>query len=151
MPSSTASSTAVSLLVAGMLLTGISNSLFTKYQDMQCVGSCDDPDVSKHVEFSQPVWQTAQMFLGECLCLLPVAWTAARERWTRSREKAQYRLLPEEPSASSRAPESAGDDSTPSQPWWRFAGYFFAPAVCDICGTTLMNVGLLFTPVSIYQ
>jgi len=28
---------------------------------------------------------------------------------------------------------------------------FFTPALCDICGTTLMNVGLLFTPVSIYQ
>lgn len=28
---------------------------------------------------------------------------------------------------------------------------FFTPAFCDICGTTLMNVGLLFTPVSIYQ
>lgn len=31
------------------------------------------------------------------------------------------------------------------------APLFFMPALCDICGTTLMNVGLLFTPVSIYQ
>lgn len=47
----------VPLLVAGMLLTGISNSLFNKWQDMQCVGRCEDPDSSRHIEFSQPVWQ----------------------------------------------------------------------------------------------
>jgi hypothetical protein len=49
---------AVPLLVAGMLVTGISNSLFTKWQDMQCVARCDE-DISKHVEFSQPVWQVS--------------------------------------------------------------------------------------------
>jgi drug/metabolite transporter (DMT)-like permease len=33
---------------------------------------------------------------------------------------------------------------------WR-QGLFFLPAVFDLTATTLMNVGLLFTPVSIYQ
>lgn len=50
---------AVPLLIVGMLATGISNSLFMKWQDMQCVGNCDDPDPSKHIEFNQPVWQVS--------------------------------------------------------------------------------------------
>lgn len=54
------SKTAIPVLVAGMLLTGISNSLFNKWQDMQCVERCDDSDNSRHVEFSQPVWQVRE-------------------------------------------------------------------------------------------
>ena len=46
---------AIPFFVAGMLVTGISNSLFNKYQDMQCVAQCDDPDPARHVDFSQPV------------------------------------------------------------------------------------------------
>lgn len=57
------SKTAVPLLVAGMLVTGISNSLFTKWQDMQCVARCDQ-DISRHVEFSQPVWQVSERVMG---------------------------------------------------------------------------------------
>lgn len=34
---------------------------------------------------------------------------------------------------------------------WQKALLFWAPACCDIVGTTLMNVGLLFVPVSVYQ
>jgi hypothetical protein len=59
----------VPLLVAGMLVTGISNSLFTKWQDMQCVGRCDE-DVSRHIEFSQPVWQVSLFELGITLLII---------------------------------------------------------------------------------
>lgn len=73
-------------LVVGMLVTGCSNSLWSKvgpiprqssiarltfvstskqWQDMQCVANCDDPATRKN--FEQPVWQTGTMFLGECL------------------------------------------------------------------------------------
>ena len=41
------------------------NSLLLKYQDMQCVANCDNPDPREHVAFKQPVWQTLQMFAGE--------------------------------------------------------------------------------------
>lgn len=142
-----------------MLATGIANSLFTKWQDMQCVGNCDDPDVSKHIEFTQPVWQTVQMFVGECLCLLPIAVRYARRRWgsdTKSLPQGssvRQPLLSEETERDREDEETAladgADVGAVAQP--RSAFLFFAPAVCDICGTTLMNVGLLFTPVSIYQ
>ncbi|UZJ55033.1 hypothetical protein CBS101457_004353 [Exobasidium rhododendri] len=176
---------AIPLLVAGMLVTGISNSLFTKWQDMQCVARCDQ-DVSKHVEFSQPVWQTSQMFLGECVCLVPVFLNYAYNRLVRRAREMKLRksgvglyapigtdsprnstdtarpgrasseqqaLLPtlrrsmsESRGRMDAAVEEEGEEMTTAT-----AVVFFAPALCDICGTTLMNVGLLFTPVSIYQ
>ncbi|KAN0066303.1 hypothetical protein ACQY0O_000397 [Thecaphora frezii] len=198
---------AVPFLVAGMLLTGISNSLLNKWQDMQCVANCDATDPKQRIEFSQPVWQTLQMFLGECLCLLPVLARIAYARLSASRDAQlktpllqQYppdspsaRLDNGSPSASYETtrshvhsgathapaepaplpappPEIAGralqpgeadasaitDDLVPADyPGETLTGsavfLFFMPALCDICGTTLMNVGLLFTPVSIYQ
>lgn len=172
------SKTAVPLLVAGMLITGISNSLFTKWQDMQCVARCDQ-DVSKHVEFSQPVWQTSQMFLGECLCLVPVfvnylyhrilrrtremklrksgaglyapiTTTTPRNsiEQNRGREgvnEEQQSLLPtpiptlrrsrsEARGRMDASVEEHGEEMTAAT-----AFLFFAPALCDICGTTLVS------------
>jgi hypothetical protein len=47
---------------------GCSNSIWGKFQDMQCVENCSDPDPRKRVLFEQPVWQTLQMFAGEVRC-----------------------------------------------------------------------------------
>jgi hypothetical protein len=33
-----------------------------KWQDMQCIENCTDPDLTKRVLYEQPVWQTLQMF-----------------------------------------------------------------------------------------
>ncbi|CDU23289.1 uncharacterized protein SPSC_01918 [Sporisorium scitamineum] len=215
----------VPMFVVGMLLTGIGNSLLNKYQDMQCVANCDSPDPKQRQEFSQPVWQTLQMFLGECLCLLPVFFRmlynrlfansgdaalkkpllqappdsgiifdgdpSSRQRGTsavssyeatRGRVHTGATHAPTEPSSipappfeiASRAvqPGELGDsdftdindssyiNAVDADEIGAFKGeamsgkaigLFFMPALCDICGTTLMNVGLLFTPVSIYQ
>lgn len=48
----------IPLLVGMMLLTGCCNTLLTKYQDIQCVRNCDDPDPKKRATFEQPVIQT---------------------------------------------------------------------------------------------
>ena len=214
----------VPFFVVGMLLTGISNSLLTKYQDMQCVANCDSPDPRRRQEFSQPVWQTLQMFLGECLCLLPVLVRALYTRLSgNSANDAELKkpLLQAPPDSgivfdSDASPRDRGASavssyeatrgrvhtgashapavpSVPAPPFeiasravqpgeleseitsfddssyinavdadeigavkgetmsGKAIGLFFMPALCDICGTTLMNVGLLFTPVSIYQ
>lgn len=186
---------AVPILVAGMLLTGISNSLFNKYQDMQCVLHCDDPNPAKRVDFSQPVWQTATMFLGETLCLVPVLIMfiyhrfIQRAKWTKILKQGVDRngreYVPVQTSSPEGTPRNSfengtsahgnGDEQTQALLPTRLrrtrseevvaindegrgeemttaaASLFFMPALCDICGTTLMNVGLLFTPVSIYQ
>ncbi|SNX84057.1 related to nucleotide-sugar transporter [Melanopsichium pennsylvanicum] len=216
----------VPVFVVGMLLTGISNSLLNKYQDMQCVANCDSSDPKMRQEFSQPVWQTLQMFLGECLCLLPVLLRAlySRVSGNAARDAALKKPLLAPPDSGivfdgDNSPRSRGASalssyeatrgrtihtgathaptqptSVPAPPFeiasravqpgelgdseftnlndssyihnvdtdeiqafkgetmsGKAIGLFFMPALCDICGTTLMNVGLLFTPVSIYQ
>ncbi|GBE89727.1 Uncharacterized protein SCP_1700510 [Sparassis crispa] len=134
----------VPALIAGMLITGSSNSLWTKWQDMQCVEDCNDPNPAHHVLYEQPVWQTLQMFLGEMLCFLPVvyAWLATR----RSPTPLQLPTDAEEEPAEGSKMQIAGK---PMRGWSILLFWF--PAACDLTGTTLMNVGLLYTPVSIYQ
>jgi hypothetical protein len=53
-----ASNVVIPFLVAMMLVTGVCNTLLTKYQDMQCVRNCSDPNTRLHKTFEQPVIQT---------------------------------------------------------------------------------------------
>lgn len=159
------SSRTIPLLIAGMLTTGISNSLLNKYQDMQCVENCSALDESKQIKFEQPVWQTLQMFVGECLCLVPIVYTWGKFKWEERRRVGktttangvgEYQTLPtsdQQEADEGTTPEHQGHAFPPqtSGSSIPLPLLFFAPAFCDICGTTLMNVGLLFTPVSIYQ
>ncbi|KAI6028447.1 hypothetical protein F5J12DRAFT_805453 [Pisolithus orientalis] len=115
------SSLFVPILLAGMIITGSSNSLCGKWQDMQCVENCDDPNPQNRVLYEQPVWQTLQMF-----GFLPVLYTWFRSRYHKS---------------------AASEDELKG---WKLLLLWF-PAACDLTGTTLMNIGLLYTPVSIYQ
>ncbi|TNY23696.1 hypothetical protein DMC30DRAFT_414022 [Rhodotorula diobovata] len=170
----------VALLVIGMLVSGCTNSLTSKFQDMQCVANCDAINPAKRRNFEQPVWQTATMFLGETFCL--IAFTllnsrlnpfrlAARQRRAAASAAAKKRAsyddsgvsLQDEPllgadalddSDIERRAAYADADAEVAQPEkvdWRKALLFWTPAACDILGTTCMNVGLFFVPVSIYQ
>ncbi|KAJ7046604.1 hypothetical protein C8F04DRAFT_1061091 [Mycena alexandri] len=128
----------IPILLGGMIITGSSNSLWSKWQDMQCVEDCN---TDHPVLYEQPVWQTLQMFLGEMLCFLPVIYT-----WLQSRRQSPVQLPAEDDSLvpNKLAPE-------PEQlTGWKVL-LLWIPAACDLTGTTLMNVGLLYTPVSIYQ
>ncbi|PIL23824.1 transporter [Ganoderma sinense ZZ0214-1] len=138
------SSLYVPILIGGMLLTGSTNSLWSKWQDMQCVENCDDPNPAKRILYEQPVWQTLQMFFGEMLCFLPVVYS-----WLRSGRQSQPLALPAD---SEEEPADGAKSEIPHAPLdgWKVLLMWF-PAACDLTGTTLMNVGLLYAPVSIYQ
>ncbi|KAI1505492.1 hypothetical protein F5X99DRAFT_368206 [Biscogniauxia marginata] len=156
----------VPFLVGMMLLTGVCNTLLTKYQDNQCVRNCDDPDPKRHVLFEQPVLQTAQMFVGEMGSWLVIGLISAFRgvaRW-RHPSKNGYK-----PVGTSDAAEDADADADAAaeqhdrRPARRVDGapdgllrgfgilLLALPAICDICGTTLMNAGLLMVAASIYQ
>ncbi|KAJ7632450.1 hypothetical protein FB45DRAFT_1057537 [Roridomyces roridus] len=124
----------IPLLLAGMLLTGTSNSIWSKYQDLQCVENCNS---TQPVLYEQPVWQTLQMFLGEMLCFLPVLYS-----WIQSRRQSSIQLPEDDSAPNKQSPEQLAG--------WKIL-LLWIPAACDLTGTTLMNVGLLYTPVSIYQ
>ncbi|KAK1751918.1 hypothetical protein QBC47DRAFT_364258 [Echria macrotheca] len=168
----------IPFLVGMMLLTGVCNTLLTKYQrerlidilaqkkDNQCVRDCDNPDPKKRAHFEQPVIQTLQMFVGEMGCWLVVGLMSLYGRYvTKQQTTATY-----EPVRTTDHDDGEGRDDASIRSHtalngngvhkssstdgvltgWRVL-LLALPATCDICGTTLMNVGLLLVAASIYQ
>ncbi|KAJ4855461.1 nucleotide-sugar transporter domain-containing protein [Trichoderma breve] len=141
----------VPFLVAMMLLTGVCNTLVTKYQDKQCVRNCEDENPARHIFFNQPVLQTAQMFVGEMGCWLVVGAAAAYRRLASKRSPAERGYQAINSNRTDGDDDETLEDDQPSV----LRGYrillLALPAICDICGTTLMNIGLLLVAASIYQ
>ena len=128
--------------------------------------NCDDPDPKTHKLFEQPVIQTAQMFVGEMGCWLFVGGFNLYKRYSKSNPAQNgYTAVGthedggEDDAASIHSTTpinpavkvmSVNDEDRIPLVGWRVC-LLGLPAVCDICGTTLMNVGLLFVVPSIYQ
>lgn len=102
---------------------------------MQCVKHCNDP--LRAVYFDQPVLQTLQMFIGEMLCWIPLLFM---KNFTKPKGIESEPLITNENEVNNRR-----------RPSWRDSIILAIPSTCDLLGTTLMNVGLVYTPVSIYQ
>lgn len=140
-------------------------------QDMQCVRDCDSSDPRQRRHFEQPVIQTAQMFVGEMGCWLVVAGHAMYVRYLAHRRRGGSGYRPigldeptlaadeddrdgrpaaADPMSPARKPLVANDDARRPLRGGRVM-LLALPAGCDIAGTTLMNVGLLFVAASIYQ
>lgn len=117
----------VAVLATGMLLAGSFNTIATKMQDSVIVGkdTGGNPLLFKH-----PAWQTALMFAGEALCLLPFF----IGRWLKSRGNAGQ-------STPDAGGSKAGDSTMFRQTFVAFA----VPAMCDATATTLLNLGLFYT------
>jgi len=147
-----ASKVIIPVLVTMMLVTGVCNTLLTKYQDLQCVRNCDSKDPKQRHTFEQPVVQTAQMFIGEMGCWLVVAGFSIVERLT-SRSRGYTPISteggPNENNPILKPLIAKDEDRTPMT--GSKVLLLALPACCDITGTTLMNVGLLFVAASIYQ
>ncbi|MBE7179750.1 MAG: hypothetical protein INR71_00830 [Terriglobus roseus] len=131
------------------------------------------------MHFEQPVIQTAQMFIGEMGCWLVVGGAALLKRYGK-KSNGGYEPVPssahgdgddlvDEVDAQIRAEDEDAEDDGTSSPnpvaktlstrdehgrlelsGWKVT-LLALPACCDIAGTTLMNVGLLFVAASIYQ
>lgn len=155
-----ASRAVIPFLVGMMLLTGVCNTLLTKYQDNQCVRNCDDPDPKKRANFEQPVIQTAQMFVGEMGCWLVIGLINLWKRFV-SKEAGYEAVNTTEADADADAASIRSTDAlTPNGSSKKSSDGLLKgfrvtllalPAICDICGTTLMNAGLLLVAASIYQ
>jgi drug/metabolite transporter (DMT)-like permease len=86
----------------------------------------DNQYVAPDKKFEQPVLQTLQMFIGEAAAFIFV--------FLGSFNNNGYERISTKP----QLPRSR-------------SLVLAIPAICDLCGTTLMNLGLMYTPVSIYQ
>lgn len=167
-----ASKALIPFLVAMMLLTGVCNTLLTKFQDNQCVRNCDDPDPKKQQHFEQPVLQTMQMFIGETGCWLVVGLMALYNRYVKKASPDEHGYQPVDTNEGDVADANADaasinshaalipngntkDDAAVTKSANVLNGLrillLALPAICDICGTTLMNAGLLMVAASIYQ
>jgi len=161
----------IPFLVAMMLVTGVCNTLLTKYQDNICVRDCTDPDPKKRKLFEQPVIQTAQMFIGEMGCWIFIGGFSLYKRYVLDKNTPEgngYTAVDTHENGNGATDNDADSirSTTPLNPivkvvsatdgdriplvGWRVL-LLSLPAICDICGTTLMNVGLLFVVPSIYQ
>ena len=126
-----------------MLISGCANSLLNKFQDKQCVSNCSAPPSEQHM-FEQPVFQTVQMFIAELLVVLVVLLNRWQARRSQNLEGYQVISGDDEDEQVARGPR-------PQKLSGKKILLLAIPATCDICGTTLMNIGLLAVPVSIYQ
>jgi len=160
----------IPVLVAMMLVTGVCNTLLTKYQDNICVRDCGESNPKDRKNFEQPVIQTLQMFIGEMGSWLFVGGYALFRRFFArgtTEEAGGYEPVNgSEPDFDDVASIRSSRSTTPLDPaakamslnaegripltGWRLL-LLSLPAICDITGTTLMNVGLLFVVPSIYQ
>ncbi|THH08204.1 hypothetical protein EW145_g2874 [Phellinidium pouzarii] len=170
----------VPVLIAGMIITGSSNSLWSKWQvgshltplptqapfslissyiRLATVGHAM-PSLADPADVPRRNALSVLGFLFHSLCIrgtlltsyftapgfLPVIYSLVRTRF--------------QPAV--QLPPDSDDDPVPDSPPLKpitksqpLRGYkvllLWLPAACDLTGTTLMNVGLLYTPVSIYQ
>jgi drug/metabolite transporter (DMT)-like permease len=126
------------------------------------VRDCENPDPKKRVHFEQPVIQTLQMFIGEMGCWLVVGLMSLYDKYAAKRTT--YQPIRTTDDEDNNAPDSAsirshtalnGNGASKGATDGVLTGWrvllLAAPATCDICGTTLMNVGLLLVAASIYQ
>ena len=134
------------LIVAGTLITGAANSLLTKYQDNQCVDNCHDPNPANHKLFEQPGIQTMQMFLGELSMYLVFVFYKWYNYDNNNNNNNRYVQLNDD--------DDENDPLSVAKPHETsiFENFKLSiPAICDLSCTTLLNIGLVYTPVSIYQ
>ena len=137
-------------------------------QDNICVRNCADPDPKNRKLFEQPVIQTAQMFVGEMGCWILVGGLHLYKRYLLNKNSPEgngYTAVDTHEGNGDADDAASVHSTTPLNPLVKIVSadesriplvgwkvlLLSLPAICDICGTTLMNVGLLFVVPSIYQ
>jgi len=97
------------------------------------------------IDFEQPFYQAFFTFAGETTCLVAYFIMEGIIAWKRRREG--YISV-----SSEDAPEAV-EDPKPKAPRVQGWSYllFAIPAACDVVGTSLMNMGLIYTHASVYQ
>jgi energy-converting hydrogenase Eha subunit A len=120
------------LIVAGFLATGSINTLTKKWQFQSCGATTHavSPDDEKSCppgqkQFHKPWTQNIQMFIGESFMLLLFC----------TRAKSRARAREQQPGTTQQAPFYI----------------FLLPACCDILGTGVGGVGMLFISASVWQ
>lgn len=138
------------LLVAGMLITGSINTVSKKAGYNTCSVGLPEIDVQADTsdwpcpegqrKFKKPWSQTLVMFVGESMCFFIFLF----KKRQRSRNSGiNDRLLLDTAAGGAKEPNYS--------PTWSSLAVCAIPAFCDLGGTTVSGIGLLFTTSSLYQ
>ncbi|XP_054756544.2 solute carrier family 35 member F6-like isoform X1 [Lytechinus pictus] len=133
------------LLAVGMLVTGSINTLSKKAQNdchVKGVAIPQGPNGTKTAtehEFDHPWFQTIIMFMGESLCLLGLLIARRHEREAFRRQLRETHF----------------QDAPPAGVMLKqpriFQPIIVLPTLCDLLGTTLAGIGLLYVSASVWQ
>ncbi|BDA40609.1 Solute carrier family 35 member F6 [Coccomyxa sp. Obi] len=121
----------VGVLAVCMLITGSVNTIATKYQDITVVGHDKS---GRELSFKHPAVQSAFMFLGEFLCLIPFF----LHTW--HRKSLQKGNVP-----------ARGFHTESTAHKLKTLLTFGLPTLCDAAATTMLNIGLFYTYASTFQ
>lgn len=112
---------------------------------------CPDPEPVGEtcIDFEQPFYQAFFTFAGETTCLLAFFIMEAFLYWQKRR--AGYQSLQTKDDGDLAAEgEGISNSPAPRVKGWNYL-LFAIPAACDVVGTSLMNMGLVYTHASVYQ
>ncbi|KAK6183553.1 hypothetical protein SNE40_011011 [Patella caerulea] len=127
------------LLMIGMLVTGSINTISKKAQlDCTVKGYPDKNGTSKEHDFDHPWFQTWIMFIGEMFCLIGLLIVRRREIQT-------WKKL------SIWTERVGGAPIDPPTHKRVFQWIFLIPTVCDLVGTSLAGIGLIYVDASVWQ
>ncbi|XP_078001326.1 solute carrier family 35 member F6-like [Glandiceps talaboti] len=136
------------LLAIGMLVTGSINTISKKAQNDCNVTGIGIPNkngtlVYKEHPFDHPWFQTVIMFIGETICLIGLAIHRRRERKTYRKQV----MINIQETVDYSEPISITAPYQPRVFQWIFA----IPTICDLFGTTLAGIGLVYVSASVWQ
>lgn len=128
----------------GMLVTGSINTISKKAQNDCRVKGYPDKSAngtSTVHEFDHPWFQTWIMFIGESLCLVGLALNRRKERKEYEKKKAASETLMVQPDKAPEPPQNARI----------FQWVVVLPTICDLVGTSLAGIGLVYVDASVWQ
>ncbi|KAK0042295.1 solute carrier family 35 member F6-like isoform X1 [Biomphalaria pfeifferi] len=128
------------LLMLGMLVTGSINTLTKKIQ-LQCIAEGYKYENSTSWEphkFNHPWFQTWLMFIGETTCLIGLFITRHRQNREYERAVTWSNQLGKEPPRQEIPPRI-------------FQWILIVPTCCDLLGTSLAGIGLIYVDASVWQ
>jgi len=130
------------VVVAGMLTFGTCTVVIQKII-LSMEGHTKD---GSSKEFAKPWFQTEAMFIGMFGCLAVYEVMRCIERAKKSKEANLSESKPLVNSDSVRE-----KDNKKSMAVWKQYCIVCTPALCDMCATAMMNIGLLWIPASVWQ
>jgi len=143
------------VVVAGMLFFGTCTVVIQKLilsmegvglaTDNSGSGSSSEASTSIH-QFKKPWFQTEAMFIGMfgCLAVYEIM-RCVQKKKAKNADVSESKPLVNSTGSESEKPKGH------SMPVWKQYCIVCTPALCDMCATAMMNVGLLWIPASVWQ